>query len=101
MKTEMDEYLGRGDKPEKDRKKALVFKHLRRHEWIVKHIDQVMAYIDVEKRPDVKSMMLTSEVIPTSYLRKEDTPLSILNYPTLRQKGLAYLDTCIEPVIGS
>ena len=99
MKTEMDEYLGRGDKPEKDRKKALVFKHLRRHEWIVKHIDQVMAYIRVEKRPDVKSMMLTSEVIPTSYLRKEDTPLSILNYPTLRQKGLAYLDTCIEPVI--
>ena len=101
MKTEMDEYLGRGDNPKKDRKNALVFKHLRRHEWIVKHIDQLMAYIGIEKRPNMKSMMLTSAVIPTSYLRKEDTPISILNYPTLRREGLAYLNTCIDPVIES
>ena len=97
MKTEMDEYLGRGDNPERDKKKALVLKHLRRHRWVTEHIDDVAKRIGVADTPRVKSMMLTATVIPTSYLKREKSPMSILNYPELKIKGMDYLDSCKEP----
>ena len=102
MKTEMDEYLGRGNDLDKDCRKALVLKHLRRHKWIIDNIDKVKSYIgiDIDIDPTIKSMMLTSGVIPTAYLKMEDSPLSILNFPMLKIKGLAYLDTCKEPNIS-
>lgn len=100
MKKEMDDYLGRGENREKDKKKALVFKHLRRHQWLMNNMDQVVTYIGASKHPEIKSMMLTSEVIPTSYLRQEDTPLSILNFQELRNKGIGYLNSCKEPDLG-
>ena len=96
MKKEMDDYLGRGDNPEKDKKKALVLKHLRRHKWMVENIETVRDFVGADSNPVVKSMMLTSEVIPTSYLRKEDTPLSILNFQELKRKGVEYLDGAKE-----
>lgn len=92
MKKEMDDYLGRGDNPEKDKKKALVLKHLRRHKWVNDNINQVQVFVGATDKPVIKSMMLTSEVIPTSYLRKEETPLSILNFQELKRKGVVYLD---------
>jgi hypothetical protein len=70
----MDNYLGRGEDQEKDKKKALVLKHLRRHKWLVENVEKVKEFVGTSINPVVKSMMLTSEVIPTSYLRKEDTP---------------------------
>ena len=97
MKNEMDEYLGRGENPETDRKRALVLKHLRRHKWLVEHTSQLKTFVGINQAPIVKSMMLTSEVIPTSYLRKKDTPLSILNYGELRAGGLDYLNSSKEP----
>ena len=101
MKTEMDEYLGRGESPEKDQKKALVLKHLRRHCWIQSHLDQMISFIGVSSAPLVKSMMLTATVIPTSYLKKETIPLSILNFQELKLKGLDYLDTSKEPDVSA
>lgn len=97
MKTEMDEYLGRGDNPEKDKRKALVFKHLRRHQWFANNKEQVKKFIGVDNEPTIKSMMLTASVIPTSYLKTKESPLSILNYPELKLKGLDYLDSSKEP----
>jgi hypothetical protein len=88
MKKEMDDYLGRDGKT----KNALVMKHLRRHKWMIDNIEIVKDFVGAKTNPTVKSMMLTSEVIPTSYLRKEDTPLSILNFQELRRKGIEYLD---------
>jgi hypothetical protein len=97
MKTEMDEYLGRGDNPERDKKRALVLKHLRRHRWVTEHINEVAKHIGVAVTPRVKSMMLTATVIPTSYLKREKIPMSILNYPELKIKGVNLLDSCKEP----
>lgn len=91
MKKEMDDYLGRGENPEKDKKKALVLKHLRRHQWLTEHISDVAAFVGAVTEPVVKSVMLTSEVIPTSYLRRGDTPLPILNFPELKAKGWGML----------
>ena len=97
MKKEMDDYLGRGDNPEKDKKKALVLKHLRRHQWLKNNMDQVKNYLGVADEPIIKSMMLTASVIPSSYLKKEKSPLSILNYPELKLKGVDYLESSKEP----
>lgn len=87
MKKEMDDYLGRDGKT----KKALVMKHLRRHEWMIDNIEIVKNFVDAKTNPMVKSIMLTSEVIPTSYLRKKDTHLPILNFQELKRKGVDYL----------
>lgn len=100
MKTEIDEYLGRGVNPEKDKQKALILKHLRRHKWIMDNMTQVMNYVGTSTELTIKSMMLTASVIPTSYLKKEDSPLSILNFPELKTSGLAYLDSSKEPDIS-
>lgn len=86
MKKEMDDYLGR------DGKKGLVMKHLRRHEWMIDNIEIIKDFVGAKIIPTVKSMMLTSEIIPTSYLRKKDTPLSILNFQELKKKGVEYLN---------
>lgn len=100
MKTEMDSYLGRGDNPKTDKKRALVLKHLRRHQWLINNIEQVKTVLGITEAPTVKSMMLTAAVIPTSYLKREDTPLSILNYPELKVKGMNYLDSSKEPDVS-
>ena len=100
MKTEMDEYLGRGENIKKDHKKALVLKHLRRHKWIVNNLEQVKSFIGTTSNPIIKSMLLTSTVIPTSYLKKEESPLSILNFPDLKLKGLGYLNSCKDPDVS-
>lgn len=88
MKKEMDDYLGRDG----TKKTALVMKHLRRHKWMMDNIEIIRDFVDAKTNPTVKSIMLTSQVIPTSYLRKEDTPLSILNFQELRRKGVEYLE---------
>ncbi len=88
MKKEMDDYLGRDGKT----KNALVMKHLRRHKWMADNIVIIKDFVGAKANPVIKSMLLTSEVIPTSYLRKEDTPLSILNFQELKRKGVKYLD---------
>lgn len=100
MKTEMDSYLGRGENPDTDKKRALVLKHLRRHQWLLNNMEQVKSVVGATETPTIKSMMLTAAVIPTSYLKREDTPLSILNYPELKLKGLTYLDSSKEPDVS-
>ena len=100
MKTEMDEYLGKGENLDKDRKSALVLKHLRRHQWILDNMEQFKSFIGIEVTPVIKSMMLTATVIPTSYLKKKTSPLSILNYPELKLNGLEYLDSSKEPDVS-
>lgn len=89
MKKEMDDYLGRNGKT----KGALVLKHLRRHKWLIDNLEVVRVFVGADANPTIKSMMLTSEVIPTSYLRKEETPLSIHNFHDLKRKGVVYLDS--------
>lgn len=100
MKKEMDDYLGRGNNPAKEQKKALVFKHLRRHKWLIEHIDVVKKFVGSDAPIEVKSMLLTSEVIPTSYLCRESLPFSILNISELKEKGRPYLDTCMPADIS-
>lgn len=88
MKKEMDAYLGR------EGKKKKVAKHLDRNNWLQANLDQVKTFLGAEKTPKVKSLILTSELIPTRYLREGEIPMPIISYRELRKNGSNSLRDC-------
>lgn len=82
MKMEIDKFFGR---EEKDKKRAWVVKHLGRHVWLNNHKEELAKYLNVDEVKDVKSMMLTSSVLPVSFLRGEESPLPILPFMELEK----------------
>ena len=81
MKKEMDAYLGRAGQKKK------VAKHVDRDNWLQANLDQVKIFVDAEKTPKVKSLILTSELIPTRYLREGEIPMPIISYRELKRNG--------------
>ncbi|WP_296705877.1 hypothetical protein, partial [Algoriphagus sp.] len=81
MKNEMDAYLGR------EGQKKKVAKHVDRDNWLQENLDQVKFFVGAEKTPKVKSLILTSDLIPTRYLREEELPMPIISYRELRRNG--------------
>ena len=73
-----------------------MLKHLRRHKWLTDHLGNVASFVGTSSDPVIKSVMLTSEVIPTSYLRKDDTPLPILNFQEMKVKGWGILEAMVS-----
>ncbi len=88
MKKEMDAYLGR------DGQKKKIAKHVERDKWFQANLDQVQALVRTSSQPNVKSLILTSDLIPTRYLRAEDIVLPILSYQELKRKGVDALKNC-------
>jgi hypothetical protein len=86
MKKEMDNYLGR------DRKKGMIQKHLTRHNWLNQHIQDVCTFLNINEIVEVKSYILTSEVIPTTYIKTQELPLPIIAYPDLRRERMKIFD---------
>lgn len=82
MKMEMDKFFGRD---EKDKKRAWVVKHIGRHVWLNAHKEELAKYLNVDEVKEVKSMMLTSSVLPVAYLRREESPLPILPFMELEK----------------
>lgn len=80
MHIEIRKYLGLN---EKDRKDALIWKHYRRHEWLCLHKKVLADFLRVEQVKEVKSVVLTSAVLPVSFLRSNDSPLPIVSYHDL------------------
>ncbi|MEP1257103.1 hypothetical protein, partial [Algoriphagus sp.] len=88
MKNEMDAYLGRAGQKKK------VAKHVDRDNWLQSNLDQVKLFVGAEKTPKVKSLILTSDLIPTRYLREEEIPMPIISYRELRRNGTDILRDC-------
>jgi hypothetical protein len=88
MKKEMDAYLGRVGQKKK------IAKHVERDKWLQANLDQVQAFVEASSQPKVKSLILTSELIPTRYLRAEDIELPILSFRELRKSGIEELKNC-------
>lgn len=82
MYDEIGKYLGLN---EKGKKKALVWKHFRRHEWLIHHKMDLAKFLKVKEVKDVKSIVITSQVLPVSYLRGDISPLPIASYRALEQ----------------
>ena len=85
MKTEMDSYLGR------EGGKGMITKHVDRHNWLINHKEKLQKLFKVEMPIIVKSLMLSSEVIPTPYIRSEALPLPIIAFHDLKREGTKLL----------
>lgn len=87
MKAELDKYFGRSA----DDKKAYLNKHLARHNWVMEHLELVKHMLKTEKTLTVRSLLITSEVIPVSYISKTKMPLPIIAFSTLKYRGIETL----------
>lgn len=88
MKNEMDTYLGRNGQKRK------IAKHMERDIWLQANLNQVKILVGAVEQPKVKSLILTSELIPTRYLRSVEIPLPILSYGELHKMGIVALKEC-------
>lgn len=86
IKKEMDNYLGR------EGQKGMIQKHVERHNWLLTNKDKLTLFLKINKEPKITSFMLTSEVIPMSYIKSEALSLPILSFPELKEKGIKYLE---------
>ncbi|NMR33222.1 hypothetical protein HIO71_03255 [Chryseobacterium aquaticum] len=82
MKKEMDSYLGR------EGQKGMIQKHVERHNWLDSNKDKLCAFLKIDQEPKVVSFMLTSEVIPVTYIRAEVLALPIISFPDLKNEGI-------------
>lgn len=85
MKTEMDSYLGR------ESGKGMITKHVERHNWLINNKDQLQKFFKIETPVTLKSLMLSSEVIPTPYIKAEVLPMPILAFHDLKREGTKLL----------
>lgn len=96
MKSEMDRFLGYargGDQPtEREQKKSWVGKHLKRHRWLEEHTENVKNVIKELGDFEVRSIMVTSSVLPISYLRGRELSLPIVAYMDISNRGVAALE---------
>ncbi|MDR1653397.1 MAG: SEC-C domain-containing protein [Prevotellaceae bacterium] len=90
MKKEMDNYLGR------EGQKGMIQKHVERHNWLNANKDKLCAFLKIDKEPKVASFMLTSEVIPMTYIKAETLPLPTISFQDLKDKGINLLDLTSE-----
>jgi len=85
MKLEMDAYLGR------EGQKKKIAKHVARDNWLKENLELVQGFIESQKLPSIQSYIITSELIPTRYLRQDDIELPIISYRELRTHGISIL----------
>lgn len=77
MYLEIRKYLGLNEDEMKD---ALIWKHYHRHEWLSEHKREMANYLKVVEVKDVKSIVVTSTVLPVTYLKGNESPLPIVSY---------------------
>ena len=82
MKKEMDSYLGR------DGGSGMIKKHLDRDMWLNNNKEKICKFLKIDTNLTVKSYMVTSEVIPTIYIKAEALPMPIIAFPDLKRKGV-------------
>ncbi len=87
MKTELGKYFGLPG----EKKKGYIQKHIDRDRWLKDNYDQVKNYVDKDNDFEIKSIIMTSEVIPLSYISKLHLELPILAFSQLKSRGIDQL----------
>lgn len=77
MYLEIRKYLGLN---EDEKKNALIWKHYHRHQWLCGHKKEMTDYLKVPEVKDVKSIVVTSTVLPVTFLKGNESPLPIVSY---------------------
>jgi hypothetical protein len=88
MKVEMDDYLGRDGND----KKAKMRKHNDRHNWLLQNKSSLVKFVSDIDSYAIKSLILTADEIPLSYISKDSLPLPVKSFVFLRKKGISYLE---------
>jgi hypothetical protein len=86
MKTELDNYIG------KDGKSGHIQKHLNRDTWLKAHKDQLAKFVKDPENYEIRSVVLTSNVIPVLYLAKNKSALPIFSFPDLVRNGFEIIE---------
>lgn len=81
MKTELDNYIG------KDGESGHIQMHLNRDTWLKANKNQLTKFIKDPEIYEIKSLVLTSNVIPVLYLAKNKSALPIFSFPDLVRNG--------------
>jgi hypothetical protein len=82
MKTELDKYLGVGGKP------GMIQKHVDRDIWLKANVNQLSVFVTSPEQYQIRSLILTYENIPITYLTKHKLPLPVLSYKELIRVGI-------------
>ena len=69
-------------------KKGYIEKHVERHQWLMRNKAVVAVFINEKSDFKIASIILTSEVIPLSYISRIGTPLPIVAYSQLVSNGI-------------
>lgn len=91
MKTELDKYFGR----QNNRRDGYIDKHLKRHNWLLAHTGVVKKFIGEDCDIRIVSFLITSEVIPLTYISKIQPPLPILAFSKIQESGLELMYTSL------
>ena len=91
MKTELDKYFGR----QNTRRDGYIDKHLKRHNWLLAHTGVVKKLIGEDSDIRIVSFLMTSEVIPLTYISKVQPPLPILAFSKIQEAGLELMYTSL------
>ena len=71
---------------------SLVERHVRRHEWLTENVVKLKAAYSLDsERWTIVSLIVTSEQIPTTYVKT--IPLPVLPFTRLRREGSGVLDS--------
>jgi hypothetical protein len=81
MKTELDNYIG------KDGKSGHIQKHLNRDTWLKANKDQLVKFVQEPDSYQIRSVVLTSNIIPVLYLAQNRSALPMFSFPDLFRKG--------------
>jgi len=60
--------------------------------WLKNNIVQVKEFMGVPKAPNIKSLVLTSKLLPLRYLK--EIPLPIISFGELKRDGVEILREC-------
>lgn len=81
MKTELDSYFGEVDGG------GMIFKHVRRHNWLLKNKDELMKWLGVEgiQSNNIVSLVVTAFEIPAGYISQKKLPMKIYSFHALKK----------------
>lgn len=86
IRNELERFLG-----DEDPSDSWIARHQKRHQWLAENLALVQAAFDLAEIPlQVKSLVLTSEEIPSAYVRQ--MPLPVMSFSHLRREGIPVLE---------
>jgi hypothetical protein len=86
IRNELERFLG-----DKDPADSWIARHQKRHQWLQENFASVQAAFALDQMPlQAKSLVLTSEEIPSAYIR--DMPLPFVSFSYLRREGVEALE---------